>query len=140
MHRKQLTSSIMLRIVSDRRFRYLAVGGWNALFSYGATLVIYSLLSPYAHIIVIATISNIAAITMSFSTNKLFVFRSKGDWLKEYLRSYVVYGGNILVGILGLWLLADILGVPVWVAQGLLVAIGVAVAYIGHQKFTFRSH
>jgi putative flippase GtrA len=125
--------------VNPKHLRYLLVGGWNTLFGYGTMVGLYYLLSSHLHLVVIATIANLLAISMSFTTYKLFVFRSQGKWWHEYLRSYVVYGGNAIFGILGLWLLASGMGMPVWLAQGLLMVFGVVLSYIGHQKFTFRN-
>lgn len=76
---------------------------------------------------------------MSFLTYKLFVFRSKGRWWGEYLRSYVVYGAAALVGVLLLWFLVRGLGVNIWLAQGAVVGGVVLISYLGHASFTFRS-
>jgi putative flippase GtrA len=122
----------------DRKLRFLLVGAWNALFSYVSAVFVFMLLSPYLEVLVISILTNVLAITMSFSMNKFFVFCTKGSWLKEYMRSYIVYGSNIVLGIFGFWLLVGILHVSVWISQGVLVLIGVLLAYVGHNKITFK--
>lgn len=121
-----------------RELRYLIVGGFNTLVGYGLGVGLYTWLSPMLHILVIGIIGNVLAISVSFTTYKLFVFRTHGRWLSEYARSYVVYGAMGLVGILLLWGMVDGLGLSIWLAQGLAILITVAVSYIGHAKFTFH--
>jgi putative flippase GtrA len=123
----------------DKRVRYALVGGWNAFFSYMATVVLFYFLSEKIHIILLSILANLIAITMSFSTNKLFIFCTYGNWFREYIKSYVIYGGNILFGVVGLWLLSGILNVPVWISQAILLIIGVVFSFIGHSKFTFKN-
>lgn len=123
--------------VRRKPFTFLAVGAANTAFAYVVTTSLYYVLSPWLHIVAIAAIANVVCITEAFIAYKLFVFRSRGRWLAQYLRCYVVYGGNALIGIAGLWLLVDALGVPFWIAQGGLMIVGIAVSYAGHDRFTF---
>lgn len=121
-----------------RELRYLLVGGLNTLFGYSLGVGLYLALSPVLHILLIGVIGNVFAITFSFVTYKLLVFQTRGHWLAEYLKSYLVYGGSAVLGILLLWWLVDGLGVPIWLAQGLTILIAVVVSYLGHARFTFR--
>lgn len=121
-----------------REWRYLLVGGFNTLVGYSLGVGLYLVLSPLLHILVIGVIANILAITISFTAYRRFVFRTHGHWLGEYLRSYVVYGGTAVFGIMLLWLLVDGLGMPIWVAQGIAILLTVIVSYLGHARFTFR--
>lgn len=118
--------------------RYFVVGGGNTLFSYVFTVWFYYLVKNHLHIVVVGLIANIVCITESFITYKIFVFRSKSSWLREYLRCYVVYGGSAFFGIAGLWILVNHMGLPFWLAQGLLMVVSVIASYIGHDKFTFN--
>ena len=121
-----------------RQVRYLVVGGFNTLAGYSLGVGLYLALSPALHILIIGVLGNLLAITVSFTTYKLFVFRTQGYWMAEYARSYLVYGGSALVGILALWILVDGISLPIWIAQGLLIPITVLVSYVGHARFTFR--
>jgi putative flippase GtrA len=121
----------------SRKMMYLLAGAWNTLFGYTVGLLLYSYLSDRFHIITISVIANILAISMSYFTYKLFVFKTAGNWWPEYLRSYVVYGGSALVGTGLLWLQVDYLHIPFWLAQGLAIALTVIFSYMGHARFTF---
>lgn len=123
--------------VPRKTFAFLAIGAGNTAFAYVVTTALYYALSPWLHIVAIGAIANVVCITEAFIAYKLFVFRSRGHWLAQYLRCYVVYGGNALIGIAGLWLLVDAIRVPFWIAQGGLMIVGIAVSYAGHDRFTF---
>ena len=107
-------------------------------FGYGIGVALFYSLSPRLHTVVIGVLANILAITMSFTTYKLFVFKTKGNWLSEYFRSCMVYAGMALLGVVLLWLMVDHLGIKIWLAQGLVIASTVVISYIGHARFTFK--
>jgi hypothetical protein len=106
------------KLIQNEKFRYLAVGAWNTLFGYGFGITAYIMLSQTWHIIYIAILANVIAITMSFVTYKLFVFKTSGGWLKEYLRIYLVYGFATFFSIILLWIFIDFFYVSIWVGQG----------------------
>ena len=130
----------MHKLLKKQSLRYLLAGGWNTVFGYGIGVGLYTILSSQLHVAVIAAIANILAITMSFLTYKLFVFKTTGNWLSEYGRSYLVYGSMALLSIILLWAMVDYLGVDIWYAQALVILLTVGVSYLGHKFFTFRSN
>lgn len=137
---KQLSVLIsMQKLFKSKSIRYLIAGGWNTAFGYCLGVGLYLLLSDRLHITLIAVICNILAISMSFLTYKLFVFKTPGNWLNEYLRSFVVYGAMALLGILLLWCFVDLLGIGIWWAQALVIFLTVFISYFGHKLFTFKS-
>jgi putative flippase GtrA len=125
-------------VVDSTKVRYLLAGGWNTLFGYLVGLSIYYGLDGMVGVVAVGIMANIVAITMAFVTYKLFVFQTKGNWLSEYLRAYLVYGATAVVGIGLLWILVDGLGVRFWIAQGLVIVITVVVSYLSHSRFTFK--
>jgi putative flippase GtrA len=126
--------------IDSSKVRYLIAGGWNTLFGYLSGVLLYYLLRDHFHVVEIAILGNVIAITMAFVTYKMFVFQTKGNWLAEYLRTYLVYGGIAIVGIGLLWILVDGLVLPFWIAQGLVIAVTVVISYLSHSRFTFRQH
>jgi putative flippase GtrA len=126
------------KFLKSAKFRYLAAGAWNTVFGYFIGVILYLFLSPHAHLVMIAIISNVIAITMSFMTYKLIVFRTPGNWLLEYLRCYIVYGFNAILGIFFLWLFVNVIGLNIWIAQGISIVVTVIISFFLHQRFTFR--
>ncbi len=121
-----------------QKTRYLLTGGLNTLFGYAVGVCSYKLFSDHAGIVWAAVFANILAISFSFVTYKLFVFRTKGHWFVEYTRAYIVYGSSALLSVLLLWVLIDWVRMSIWMAQGVVLIVTVAVSYLGHAKFTFQ--
>lgn len=121
-----------------KELRYLIAGAWNTAFSYCLVVVLYEVAHRHAHIMIIGTIATIISVAQSFITHKLFVFRTKSNWLRELLRSYVVYGFVSFIGIILLWFLVDILSLSIYVAQAIIMILLAFISYLGHLKFTFK--
>jgi putative flippase GtrA len=117
--------------------RYLLAGGWNTLFGYFVGPIIYYGLEGRMHVVLVGIIAYVLSITMAFFTYKVFVFRTKGNWLAEYCRSYMVYGVTAVIGIGVLWGLVDGLKVPFWIGQGLVIIVTTIISYLSHSRFTF---
>lgn len=123
--------------MNSEKIRYLMVGGVNTLAGYLFGVGAYKLLLGYIGIWGVGLVANLLAITFSFVTYKLLVFKTSGKWLAEYLKCYVVYGAMALVGIFLLWLFVEKMQISIWLAQGLIIVCTVFLSYLGHKKFTF---
>lgn len=124
--------------IPSKKARYIVVGALNTAVGYGIGVIGYLLLESRVSLIGIGIICNIVAITFSFVTYKCWVFQTKGQWLTEYARCYLVYGGTAVLGVGLLWLLVGKLAISIWFAQGLIIIITIIVSYLGHNRFTFR--
>ena len=125
-------------MLSNLKYRYLLVGFINTCFGYVVGIGMYLLLEKILHIALIAVLINIITISFSFSTYKVFVFRTEGQWLKEYFRSYFVYGTSALISIFILWFLIGKVETNIYFAQAATIVITVAISYLGHRYFTFK--
>jgi putative flippase GtrA len=127
--------------------RYLLVGAWNTLFGYGSFAFFTAILSPIVphSYIAASVISSLLNISVSYLGYKWFVFKTKGNYLREWIRCVGVYSGGILFGVLTLPLLVVIIRrntrfvtqAP-YIAGALLTAFMVVYSFIGHKKFSFR--
>lgn len=116
---------------------YLIAGGWNTLFGMALYFLGYWLFGEHIHYLILAVPVNILAITNAFICYKLFVFRTKGNWLREYLKCYVVYGGGTVVSMTLLWLLKELLEMNPVVANAIATVIVVICSFFGHKYFSF---
>jgi putative flippase GtrA len=123
----------------NKQFIFFVVGGWNTVFGYFSALLIYHFTHSFLHILLIGIITNILSISMSFFTFKYFVFKTTENWLREYFRSYIVYGVISLIGISIIWIAVDYLTMKFWIAQGLSIPITIILSYLGHNQFTFKN-
>ncbi len=128
--------------------RYLLVGGLNTAFGYGSFALLNYLLTghvPYPYMFANLA-ANVFSITFAFIGYKFFVFKTKGNFWREYLRTYAVYGTSMLVGFVLLPTLVFLLGFVIrrtalvpYVAQALCTGVVVFASYFGHKRFSFRA-
>lgn len=128
--------------------RYLVVGVWNTAISYGTFAFFTSLLKPYmsASYMAASLLASVLNITVSFFGYKWFVFKTKGNYLNEWMRCLTVYGGSILIGLALLpptvflvdYFLKNSESAP-YVAGALLMGIQVVLSFVGHKTFSFKS-
>jgi len=118
--------------------RFLVVGGWNTVTSYLVFALLYYLFSPYAHYLVILAAATVVNITNAFLCYKFIVFRTRGNYLREYLRFYTVYAVPIGLGLFLMTLAIEVLKMNPYLAQALITLGMTVVSYFGHKHFSFR--
>jgi putative flippase GtrA len=121
-----------------KELRYLVVGVLNTVVGYGIGVMIYTVCHPHVSLSGIGIVSNVLAITFSVVTYKCMVFQTQGQWFREYVRAYLIYGGTALLGIALLWFLVGRLALSIWLAQGIIVIVTIVISYLGHSRFTFH--
>ena len=117
--------------------RYAIVGVWNTIFGLGCYTALL-LLFPKVHYLLLGVVSNILAITNAFLCYKFLVFKTKGHFLTEYLRCYVVYGGGMLAGMCGMFVCVTILGFNAIWSNIFMTSVIFVFSYCGHRFFSFR--
>ena len=127
--------------------RYILVGGFNTVFGFGVFALLTWLfkgLGPYNYMYV-AVLANVIAISVAFLGYKWFVFRTKGNYLIEWIRCFGVYGSSALIGLVGLPILVPILRHVLhrpdrapYIAGALLTIGTVVFSFLGHKNFSFR--
>jgi putative flippase GtrA len=127
--------------------RYIVVGGFNTVFGYGLfALLTWSFrgLGAYNYMYA-AVLANVIAISVAFLGYKWFVFRTRGNYLIEWIRCFGVYGSSALIGLAGLPILVPILRHVLhrpeqapYIAGALLMIVTVLFSFFGHKNFSFR--
>lgn len=120
-----------------RVIRYLLAGGWNTLFGIGVYALLFRLFGEAVNYLMLLIPANIIAITGAFLTYKYIVFRTRGDGWGEYFRCYAVYGGAMLAGAAGMFVLVDLAGLPPVAANIVTTFVTVVCSYFGHRFFSF---
>jgi putative flippase GtrA len=128
--------------------RYLAVGVWNTVAGY----LVYAFLTyfltktrlPAAYMFTVAP-SCLINITMAFFLYKWFVFRTKGNYWREYRRTMTVYWSLFIPAMLILPVLVNLLhwlfhmgAAAPYVANAILMVFGVVYNFLGYKKYSFR--
>ena len=122
----------------EEKVRYLIVGGWNTVFGYAAFAALYFLLRNFLHYTFVLVISYIFGITNAYICYKFFVFKTKGNYLREYLRFYLIYGIAFIINLALLPIAVEFLKLSPLLSQGGIVFFTVAISYFGHKNFSFK--
>lgn len=123
------------------------VGGFNTAFGYSLfALLTWSFrhLGSFSYMYA-AVLSNLIAITVAFLGYKWFVFRTRGNYLIEWVRCVGVYGSSMAIGLVGLPILVPILRSHLehserapYIAAAILMVITVIFSFLGHKNISFR--
>ncbi len=121
------------------KIRFLAAGAWNTLFGYFSFVILYYLFRSAAHYMILLVISNILSITNAYLSYKYFVFKTKGNFMKEYSRFYVVYGAAFIANLVLLPVFVELLRIHPLISQALIIILTVIISYFGHKHFSFKA-
>jgi putative flippase GtrA len=126
---------------------YLVVGVFNtvcgcslfAILNYGLQTV-----GSYSYLLA-SLLSNLMAITLAFLAYKWFVFKTTGNYLKEWIRCVAVYSSGMLLTLAGLPLLVPLLrrhmpqrpqAAP-YIAAVFMAVVTVIASFFGHKHISF---
>jgi putative flippase GtrA len=140
-------SALTRHIPPGQLGRYLLVGAWNTAFGYVLYVAFVALLSsriPYSYIVA-SLLASVLNITVAFLGYKWFVFKTKGNYLREWIRCVMVYSGVIVLGLALLpplvFMVSNITHKPKtapYIAGALLMGVNVLISFFGHKKISFR--
>jgi putative flippase GtrA len=142
-------SAILSHIPPGQFGRYLLVGIWNTLFGYGAFAAFTALLDPvvprgYGYLVAVVP-ANFLSITVAFLAYKWFVFKTKGNYLREWIRCVAVYGSSMLLTLILMPFVVEAIRHTTryyrqapYIAGALLTGLAVIYSFIGHKTFSFR--
>lgn len=120
------------------KIRFLLVGGYNTLFSFCLFYFLQEMLGGTFHYIVILLFCHLIAVLNSFINLKYFVFRSTKNFFIEYLKVNIIYAVYFVLNALLLYILRDIIGVNIYIAQLICIIILTIGSYFGHKYFSFK--
>jgi len=125
---------------SDKKIRFLIIGGINTFWGIAAYPALYVILNPLGvNYLVTLVLAYAASIAFSFLTQKYLVFKTRGNHVRELSRFLGLQGSIFALNLIALPALVVATGWnPVFIQIGL--SIGVAVlSYFFHDLVTFRA-
>lgn len=122
------------------KIRFLLAGVLNTAVGIVVYPALYFLLAPLKlHYLTILTISQVLCITFSFLTNKFIVFRTSGNYLREFGKFILFHLSYFLVNLAALPVLVEFADMnPIW-AQTLFALLVIITSYFWHSRITFFS-
>jgi putative flippase GtrA len=139
--------SLFSHIPPGQFFRYVLVGIWNTGFGYALFVIFTYLLSrrwPQYGYIPASLLSSVFSITVAFFGYKLYVFKTKGNYLAEWVRCVAVYGSSIAIGLAILpcvvFLIRHATTIDTkapYLAAAVMTGFNAIYNFVGHKKFSF---
>lgn len=90
-------------------------------------------------------LSSLLNITVAYLGYKWFVFRTKGNYLREWLRCVAVYSGGIIFTLISLPVVVLVIRRKThfetqapYIAGAILMGVVVLYSFFGHKHFSFR--
>jgi putative flippase GtrA len=139
--------------------RYLCVGVFNTFFGPALFFVLnfqlYRRNIPASYMYA-AVLANLISITVAYFGYKFFVFRTQGNYLREWLKAMGVYGTAIIPGLIALPFLVHLCArllpghisgfhrsisgkdAAPYAANLILTAFTIVYSFLGHKNVTFR--
>jgi putative flippase GtrA len=127
--------------------RYILVGGFNTVFGYGIFALLNWFFTGWGSFsyMYAAALGSLISITVAFLGYKWFVFRTRGNYLREWIRCFGVYGSSALFGLAGLPILVPVLrhhlrnpGQASYIAAAMMTVVTVIFSFWGHKNISFR--
>ena len=133
--------------------RYLIVGVGNTVFGYACYaffVAIYSRMLPARYLPFTVDLASITTtpigVTVSFLTYKFFVFRTQGNYLREWLRCFAVYGSATIPGLFILPVITRVLQsvaslehLAGYLAGAIVMGGTTIYTYLAHKNFSFSN-
>ena len=92
---------------------------------------------PY---LAVTAMANLGTALIAYPAYRTFVFGSSTGWLRGFAKFYTVYLVGLVCSLLGMPLLIEVLGVPVLLAQAIMIATVPLVSYLLHRFWTFADN
>jgi putative flippase GtrA len=114
--------------------RYVLTGGVASAVYYAVFAAGWLVSVPY---LAMAVIANLVTAVVTFPLYRRGVFRSSGPWVPAFLRFYAVCLWSLGSNLIGLPLLVEVAGLPVLLAQLLMIVVVPLVNYQVNKHWTF---
>ena len=126
-----------------RPIRFVIVGGWDTLFGVLTYAGLYYSTKPAgapraAHYLMVLIVSNVLAVSQAYLCYKYLVFKTDGNFVREFLRFSMVYAVTFAFNLLALPALVTFVGMAPVAAQAVIVAVSAVASYVGHSRVSFN--
>lgn len=121
------------------KIRFLFIGGVNAAFSYIIFAIAVYLIGQEHYQICVALQWAISSV-FSFVNQKLFVFCTKGHWLREYIKCCTTWVVSYAVNAIILEIIVRYMTKNVYVGQFVSILLAAMVTYVLFKYYAFRHH
>lgn len=123
---------------TDDKIRFLFIGGMNAIISYIIFVILVLIIGENHHQICV-TGQWILSSVISYLNQKFFVFQTKGNYIKEYIKCCSTWVISYFLNLVVLEITIRYLIKNIYIAQGISLCAVAVVTYILFKHFAFKS-
>jgi putative flippase GtrA len=135
----------LIRLLNDQRVAFLVVGVINTVVGFGIFVacslsvghLVEHRFGKVSASLVTLGIAHVLAILFAFAMHRRFVFRVRGQVLRDLVRFWSVYLTALGINLVVLPVLVE-LGLHRVAAQAIIIAASTLLSYFGHRHFSFR--
>lgn len=136
---------LLTRLIRDQRMAFLLVGAINMVVGFATFVACSESVGTFidhrfgkvAGSLVTLGVSHVLTVLFAFAMHRRFVFRVRGNVLRDLVRFESVYLTALGVNAIALPTLVE-LGLPRITAGTVLLAFTIVLNYFGHRHFSFR--
>lgn len=123
-----------------QRIAYLLAGAGTAGVYYGILVIGLLSLGEAVPYLLLAVFSHLLTALLVYPVYRRVVFPATGrNWLPGFLRFYAVGLGFLATSLVGLPILVELAGVPVMVAQALIILVSPPSSYVINRGWVFAT-
>jgi putative flippase GtrA len=119
------------------QFRYLLGGIWNSFFGIVLFGILLLLLEEQIGYLGVLTISMPISIVQSHFIQRRFVWSTSSSYRQELIRFSTVYAAQYILNVVLLWGAVELLNLPVFISQLIIVGFLIISSYLVNKKWTF---
>lgn len=124
---------------NETKVRFLATGVFNSLFGLMMFPFFFYVLEEYNfHYLIILTISQFISIIFAYLTNKFLVFKTKGNYLDEFLKFISFHLTHFIINIIALPILVEFFKLQPVAAQIFFATLVIISSYFWQSRITFK--
>ncbi len=120
-----------------QKLRFLMVGGLNTGVSY-ALFMLFLFILGQAHYQQALILAWLISSVCSFVLQKLYVFKTQGNWLGEYMRCIATWSLGYAINAVTLELVVKYLQLQPMIGQIFAIAVTTVVTYVLFKHFAFK--
>jgi putative flippase GtrA len=129
---------IALMRAHETKIRFLLAGGLNTLFGLAIFPVLIWFLAPLSlHYMIVLAVSQAICVVFAFVTNKMLVFKTRGEYFKEFGRFATFYIGSFAANLVALPILVELVRIPPIWSQLMFITTLIILSYFWHNRITF---
>jgi len=125
-------------IVGREDLRFIVAGALNTIVGWLIFFGIYETFGQTLHYLGTLVCTYIVSIFHSFLWLRYFVFRSRGNFVRQLIGSYLSYGALFVLNGVLLAMAVEVMNLDVYVSQIAITVIVVILSFIVHRGLVFR--